>query len=151
MKITDMILEVGNLSTPSGLPDVQLIAQTPETRDGVLAFVEEQFSKFSQYYMAPPPTTTVYAIVHENTMIGTVLVEERPTAAVLDTDSAIACVVVDRSLNGQGFGSAAIVESCSELARRGFERVIAEWVASVSLYERLGFSSLADKREFIVD
>jgi hypothetical protein len=36
-------------------------------------------------------------------------------------------------------GSAAIVACCRELHSRGFERVIAEWVVSVPLYERLGF------------
>ena len=51
----------------------------------------------------------------------------------------LACLIVAKQLRGSKLGTAAICAVCVELQSRGFDRVIAEWVASVALYERVGF------------
>jgi ribosomal protein S18 acetylase RimI-like enzyme len=139
MEVTDMILDVGQLAINHDLPAITLMPQTPETRTAILRFVAAEYPQFSQYYESPRAGTSIYAVMHKGQMVGAVLIEKKPRAAESSTDGAIACLVTAEDLRRQGIGSAAIVACCMELREQGFIRVIAEWVASVELYRRLGF------------
>jgi hypothetical protein len=139
MEVTDMILDIAELETPDGLIEVTLARPTGGGRAEVLAFVRSEFGRFLRYYESPGPDTDVYAIASQERMIGTVLLERKPKAAVTQTDGALACLVIGQRWRRSGFGSAAVVASSRELERMGFQRVIAEWVASIGLYQRLGF------------
>jgi GNAT superfamily N-acetyltransferase len=71
---------------------------------------------------------------------GTVLLERSPDAAEERTDGALACLIVADALRGHGIGTRAIAVAATALVQQGCKRVIAEWVASVPLYQRLGFT-----------
>lgn len=139
MLVTDMIWTSGRLPTVDVLPDVLLMERRPGERSAVRVLVQENAPQFLKFYDDPPETTRVYGIERSGRLVGTVLLEDRPRAAETRHDGALGALVVSKHMNGQGIGSAAIVRCCETLAGRGFDRVIAEWVASVPLYERLGF------------
>lgn len=139
MLVTDMILDADQWAIPEELPEVTLRAQTPETRAEILAFVAAEHPSFSQYYKAPKEGTDVYAVTKQGQLVGAVLIEKQPGAAESSADGALACLVTAKHLRGQRLGSAAIVESALALRELGFRRVIAEYVASIELYSRLGF------------
>ncbi len=139
IEVTDMILDIGQLDTGCTLPAVTLRLQTPETKAGILRFVATEHARFSRYYESPRVRTDVCAAMCKGQMVGSVLIEKEPKAAVTSTDGAIACLITAEALRGQGIGSAIIVACCIELRGQGFRRVIAEWVASIELYRRLGF------------
>jgi uncharacterized membrane protein len=77
--------------------------------------------------------------MQEELMVGVVLIEKYPRAALTPTDGAIACLITAARLRARRLGSAAIVACCRQLQAQGFERVRAEWVWSVAHYGRLGF------------
>lgn len=139
MEVTDMILDTNKLVTSNELPIVTLSLISPETREMILNFVKKEYESFLKYYEFPKAGTEVYAILYNNQMVGTVLLEKQPGAAVTNTDGAIACLVIAEHLRGRKIGSAAIIASCLKLQSLGYQRVIAEWVASIDLYKRLGF------------
>ncbi len=134
-----MILDVNELVVNDKLPDVTLYLLSTETRETILSFVKKEYESFLKYYKSPKVGTEVHAILHNNQMVGTVLIEKQPNAAEALTDGAIACLIIAENMRGKKFGSAAIVAACQELQSQGFQRVIAEWVASIDLYRRLGF------------
>ena len=139
MEVTDMILDVEQLVTTHELPTVALRSQMLQTRVEVLCFVAAEHPPFLQYYESPRAGTDVYAVMSSEQMVGVVLIEKEPRAAVTPTDGAIACLVIAERLRGERLGSAAIVACCNQLRAYGFQRVIAEWVWSIELYGRLGF------------
>lgn len=139
MHVTDMILDVDDLRLPSKLDQIELTPGAPDEHADILSFVASEHSRFVQYFESPPPTTTVCSIMRDDRRIGAVLLEEAPAAAESSEDAALACLVITHPLRGEGLGSCAIAACARELQSRGFKRVIAEWVASVALYERLGF------------
>ena len=140
MDVTDMILYMGDLrETAGGAGDVSVEAWTPASTADVLAIVARSKPSFLRYFEDAPASTVVCAIRSGDTTIGAVLLETVPERAETPTDSALACLVIDPELQGRRLGTAAIVAICRELRSRGFNRVIAEWVISVTLYERLGF------------
>lgn len=134
-----MILDTNKLVVGNDLPIVTLRLISPETREMILNFVKKEYESFLKYYESPKVGTEVYAILYNEQMIGTVLIEKQPNAAVTPTDGAISCLVISRHMRGKKLGSAAIVATCLELQSQGYQRVIAEWVASIELYRRLGF------------
>ena len=139
MLVTDMIWN-GNGPHPIDVTDdVTLLELLPGEREAVLTLVGDNAPQFSEFYEKRPESTRVYGIERDGQLVGAVLIEERPRAAESPKDGALGALVVAKQLNGQGVGSAAIVRCCDILAERGFDRVIAEWVASVPLYKRLGF------------
>lgn len=138
MLVTDMIWTRGSRPAIRTLTGVEL-AERSQTDRAVLELVRKNAPQFSKYYSAPPLATGVHAIQHHGYLVGAVLLEAQPKAAETAHDGALGCLVVESHMNGQGIGSAAIVRCCERLAARGFRRVIAEWVASVPLYQRLGF------------
>jgi len=139
MEVTAMILDFGQLDTDHALPAVTLRLQTSETRAGILRFVATEHARFSRYYESPPARTDVCAAMCKGQMVGSVLIEKEPKAAVTPTDGALACLVTAECPRGQRIGPETIVACCIELREQGFQRVIAEWVASIELYRRLGF------------
>jgi ribosomal protein S18 acetylase RimI-like enzyme len=139
MEVTDMILDIDKLVINNKLSAVTLRIISPKTREMILNFVEKEYESFLKYYESPKVGTEVYAILYNNQMVGTVLIEKQPSAAVTKTDGAIACLVIAKHMRDKMFGSAAIVAACLELQSQGYQRVIAEWVASMNLYRRLGF------------
>jgi GNAT superfamily N-acetyltransferase len=138
--VTDMIIGTRDLRIPPGQPEVTLVAQLPSTRAAVLALVERHHPGFTEYFRTPPAGTTICQVVLDGDVVGAVHVEVAPRSAESAADGALGCLVVVEEARGRGVGSAAIAACVAELGRAGFDRVIAEWVASVPLYERLGFT-----------
>lgn len=139
MEVTDMILDADQQIISNDLPDVALRPLTQQTRTMILSFVKTEHVSFLQYYESPKVGTDVYMIMHNGEMVGAVLIEKQPGAAESTSDGAIACLIISKHFRGQRLGSAAIVACCNKLREIGFQRVIAEWVASIELYKRLGF------------
>jgi GNAT superfamily N-acetyltransferase len=139
MQVTDMILDVDDLRIPANLNQIELTPQAHGEHSDILNFVASEHSRYVQYFETPPPTTTVCSVMRDGRRIGAVLLEENPAAAESPEDAALACLVITNPLRGEGLGTRAIAACARELQSRGFKRVIAEWVASVALYERLGF------------
>lgn len=139
MEVTDMIFDVEQLVSVRALPTVTLRLQAPETRVAILEFVAVEHPPFSRYYESPRAGTDIYAVLNGELMVGAVLLEKAPRAAITPSDGAIACLIIAGRLCGQRLGSAAIVACCHRLRAQGFRRVIAEWVWRIALYNRLGF------------
>jgi predicted N-acetyltransferase YhbS len=138
VEVTDMIMRSQALHL-AGSDSIDLRAVAGNELDAVKQLVRSEHPRFSGYFESPKPNTTVCAIQHEDVLIGAVLLEGTPDAAESSKDAALACLVVHHDLRNKGIGSMAIIACCNALFRRGFERVIAEWVASVPMYKRLGF------------
>lgn len=139
IEVTDMILEANDLQRPSGMPKVTLEVMTDATRRTIIDFVRREHDTFTRYYETPKYGTTVCQVKYDGHMIGAVLLERIPDAAESPSDGALACLVISEAMRGEGLGSAAITAAAEALILQGCSRVIAEWVASVALYERLGF------------
>lgn len=137
-QVTDMILTVSALREPIDLLTVDLDLDV-EDIDSVLAFLRAEHPAFLPYYAEPAHGSTIYSASQNDQIVAVWLLEELAADAETGSDGAIGALVVARSCRGRGIGSAAIVRCCQELRLRGFVRVIASWVASVGLYERLGF------------
>jgi GNAT superfamily N-acetyltransferase len=137
-QVTDMIVAPADLVAPDD-PPVTLVAQLPSTRAAILRLVEEHHAEFAPWFADPPPASTVCAIVLDGEVVGAVILELAPRSAETPADAALGYLVVARQHRGRGVASAAIAACVADLGRAGCGRVIAEWVASVPLYERLGF------------
>jgi ribosomal protein S18 acetylase RimI-like enzyme len=140
LEVTDMILNVSDLRETGDIASgVSIAAWTSTTAPDVLAVVARGKPSFLTYFENAPESTVVCAIRRGGDTVGAVLLDTVPERAERPTDGALACLVIDPELQGHGLGTAAIVAICREMSARGFDRVIAEWVISVPLYERLGF------------
>jgi ribosomal protein S18 acetylase RimI-like enzyme len=147
LEVTDMILNVDDLRDPNGgAGDVTVEAWTPACASDVLALVARGKPSFLPYFENAPASTVICAVLRGNTTVGAVLLETVPERAEMPTDGALACLVIDPERRGQRLGTAAIVAICREFRACGFDRVIAEWVVSVTLYERLGFQVWRTRR-----
>jgi len=139
MKVTDMILDIDKLVNNNKLPTITLQLISPETKEAILNFVGKEYSSFLKYYETPKEGVDIYSVIYKGQMVGTVLLERQTSTAEASTDGAIACLIIAKHLRGQQIGSATIVASCLKLQSQGYQRVIAEWVASIDLYRRLSF------------
>lgn len=133
-----MILAVGQLIVPDE-PAVELVDAQRSERDDLLRMVAVEHARFSPYYESPGPATTPYAITAAGHMVGGVLLQRRPEAAESKDDAGLAALYIHTARRNQGLGSVAIGAAAQLLADEGFQRIIAEWVWSIPMYERLGF------------
>lgn len=76
---------------------------------------------------------------HIGTAVGGVLLEREPDSAESQRDAALGALFISGKERDRGLGSAAIVAASRLLLNEGYERVIAQWVWRVSMYERLGY------------
>ena len=139
LDVTDMILNSGDLRVPTAGPLIAFEPMKSVDRDAVMQFVQTEHPTFGKFYLAPKEGATVFVVNADGVLAGTVLLERSPEAAEFATDGALACVITASALRNKGIGSATIAACSSELLSQAFTRVIAEWVASIPLYERLGF------------
>jgi GNAT superfamily N-acetyltransferase len=134
-----MLLNADDLVRPDFAQAVLVQAATAEVRPVLLHFVAAQHPDFSTFYESPKPQTTALGAWVDGQLVGAVLLEEEPESADSGADAALACVVIDHQLRSKGYGSAVIHEVCQLAIARGYRRIIAGWVASESLYSKLGF------------
>lgn len=140
MQVIDMLLNAEDLVRPDFAPALLLEAAAEEMRPVILNFVAVQHPSFSQFYESPKYGTTTLGAWVDGQLVGVVLLEEEPQSSESGADAALACVVIDHQLRREGYGSAVIHEVCQLACARGYRRIIARWVASESLYARLGFN-----------
>ncbi len=145
LEVTDMALCVRNLAVPGG-PAVDLVHAESDERNNLLRLVESEHSPFLPYYQSPSADTTACAIKTTDGMVGGVLLQRPDNALESRQDAAIAALFIARQQRNRGLGSAAIAAAAQMLANEGFERIIAEWVWSVQMYQRLGFAFWRTRR-----
>jgi GNAT superfamily N-acetyltransferase len=132
-----MIVTAPNLiaSTDSA---VEVLEVEPGERS-LLRLVAQEHPPFLPYYESPTSGTTLCSVQHAGVFAGGVLLEREPAAAESDRDAALAALFIAGNQRNRGLGSAAIVAVSRLLLSEGYERVLALWVWSVQMYERLGF------------
>ena len=124
MIVTDMVVARGGLV---GGTSIELREASGET---AVTFVRDHDRQFEPYHAG----TTATIGYLDDTLVGAALLEEMPARPEQVGDAAIACIVVDRRRRGEGIGRQLIVSAAAALFDRGYERVIAEWVAAESLF-----------------
>lgn len=140
-----MVLNVRQLIVPAG-PVVRLTHARQEQRDDLLQLVATEHAPFVPYYESPGPSTTPYAIMRTGDMVGGVLLQRSPEAAESTDDAGLAALFIRAARRDQGLGSVAIAAAVRLLAGEGFQRIIAEWVWSIPMYQRLGFQFWRTRR-----
>lgn len=137
LEVTDMFVTAPNL-VASVEPAVHVVEVEPGERS-LLRLVAEEHPPFLSYYEDPTTGTTLASIEHAGAFVGGVLLERQPSAAESDRDAALAALFIAGDQRDHGLGSAAIVAASRLLLHEGYDRVLAQWVWSVKMYERLGF------------
>jgi GNAT superfamily N-acetyltransferase len=132
-----MILTAPRL-TASTDAAVEVLGVDPGERS-LVQLVAHEHPPFLHYYESPTSGTTLCSVQHAGALVGGVLLERDPAAAESDRDAALAALFIAGNQRNRGLGSAAIVAASRLLLGEGYERVLAQWVWSVQLYERLGF------------
>jgi GNAT superfamily N-acetyltransferase len=138
LEVTDMFVTAARLVAPID-PVVEIVEVDSSERGGLLRLVAQEHPPFLQYYQTPGQGTAPCAVRHAGATVGGVLLEREYEGAESDRDAALGALFISSKDRNRGLGSAAIAATARLLLDEGYERVLAEWVWTVAIYERLGF------------